>query len=165
MALAKTFVRVGLGMQSSSVPVLSRCSDVRLLCRLGVLIAQNNPMLVKAMAPLSLFMKVSAPADCLFCALLEEPSLDGSERYRDWFIKENRRRMVSNYRCARDWLEARGFNVAPSNAGHFMWVDLGSKFGWKTVDDEEEGFCRLFDAGLYIVSATQTKKTLHILSD
>ena len=114
-------------------------------------------MLVKAMAPLSLFIKVSAPADCLFSALLEEPSVDGSERYRDWFVRENKRRMASNYRLARDWLEVRGFSVVPSNAGHFMWVNLGSRLGWKTADDEEEGFCRLFDAGLYIVSAMQRK--------
>ena len=122
-------------------------------------------MLVKAMASLSLFIKISAPADCLFCALLEESSLDGTERYRDWFIRENKRRLVSNYHLARDWLEARGFNVVPSNAGHFMWVDLGSKLGWKTVEDEEEGFCRIFDAGLYIVSSTQARKRLRILSD
>ena len=110
------------------------------------------------MAPLSLFMKVSSSADCLFSALLEEPSLDGTERYRDWFLRENRRRLESNYQLAKSWLEARGFHVIPSNAGHFLWVDLGSRMGWKTVEDEEDGFCRLFDAGLYLVSLDRRKK-------
>jgi 1-aminocyclopropane-1-carboxylate synthase len=119
--------------------------------RLGVLISQGNPTLIKAMAPLSLFMKVSSPADCLFSALLEAPSQDGSEQYRTWFIRENQRRLESNYRLARDWLVDRGFHVVPSNAGHFLWVDIGSKLGWKTVEDEEEGFATIFDAGLYIV--------------
>ena len=115
------------------------------------------------MAPLSLFMKVSSSADCLFSALLEEPSLDGTERYRDWFLRENRRRLESNYQLAKSWLEARGFHVIPSNAGHFLWVDLGSRMGWTTAEDEEDGFCRLFDAGLYIVSSNQKKKTVSLL--
>ena len=79
-------------------------------------------------------------------------------------MRENRRRIESNYRLARDWLQARGFNVAPSNAGHFLWVDLGSRLGWTTVDEEEDGFCRLFDAGLYIVSVALTRPTLRMLN-
>jgi 1-aminocyclopropane-1-carboxylate synthase len=104
------------------------------------------------MAPLSLFIKVSSPADCLFSAPLEAPSRDGSERYCAWFMGENKRRLELNYRLAREYLAERGFDVVPSNAGHFLWVDIGSRMGWKTLDDEEDGFARIFDAGLYIVS-------------
>jgi hypothetical protein len=53
--------------------------------------------------------------------------------------------------------------VAPSNAGHFLWVDLGSRLGWTTAEEEEDGFCRLFDAGLYIVSVAQARVTLRTL--
>jgi 1-aminocyclopropane-1-carboxylate synthase len=66
-------------------------------------------------------------------------------------MRENRWRLESNYRLARDYLTDKKFNVVPSNAGHFLWVDIGSRLGWKTVDDDEDGFARIFDAGLYIV--------------
>lgn len=65
---------------------------------------------------------------------------------------EIKRRLELNYRLAREYLAERGFDVVPSNAEHFLWVDIGSRMGWKTLDDEEDGFARIFDAGLYIVS-------------
>jgi 1-aminocyclopropane-1-carboxylate synthase len=120
--------------------------------RLGVLITRNGQDLTHALAPLSLFTKISTPADCLFSALLTEPHADGKESFVSWFMRENSTRLGSVHEFAVDWFNSRGVDVTPSNAGHFIWVNIGKKMGWKTVEEEEAGFCRIFDAGLYIVS-------------
>lgn len=92
---------------------------------------------------------VSSPADIIWSSLLlDKPALNT-------FIKENRARLAEAHAFTRGWFEARGVGVAVSNAGHFIWVDLGSRLG---MGDGEEGvkrekkvFQELLDGGVYIV--------------
>lgn len=155
--------------------------------RLGVLITQHNPLLLRTLAQTSMLMKISSPADVLFTALLTSPppasaisassTVAAPKSYVEWFTQENRRRLTEAHAYVRGWFEERGCPVADSNAGHFVWVDIGarvhwtsfdahavhhadssplalaSQMGWTTTEQEKAGFQRLLDGGVYIVRA------------
>jgi hypothetical protein len=50
-----------------------------------------------------------------------------------------------------DWFAARGVRVSYSNAGNFVWVNLGEVAGIKSAKQEKRVFQRLLDGGVYIV--------------
>lgn len=61
---------------------------------------------------------VSAPADALFSALLSH------QTFYNNFVATNQARMAQAYRLVTRWCRHHGITYTPSNAGHFLLVDL-----------------------------------------
>lgn len=61
---------------------------------------------------------VSAPADALFSAILSNEAF-----YRS-FIATNQARMSQAYQLVTAWCRHHSISYTPSNAGHFLLVDL-----------------------------------------
>ena len=103
-----------------------------------------------------MLMKISSPADVLFSALLTSKSspTPSNQTFLAWFVKENRRRLTEAHAVVRTWFEERGVRVADSNAGHFCWVQVGERMGWRSVAEEKAGFQKMLDGGVYLVSKT-----------
>jgi aspartate/methionine/tyrosine aminotransferase len=78
--------------------------------RVGSLISQANPLLLRAMANTSMLMKISSPADVIWSTLLAD-----TEKLTE-FVALNRERLTEAAQFVRDWFEARGVQVANSNA-------------------------------------------------
>ncbi|KAI9635941.1 pyridoxal phosphate-dependent transferase [Dioszegia hungarica] len=120
--------------------------------RVGSLISQHNPLLLRAMANISMLMKISSPADIIWSSLLTDSTALTA------FISENRRRLAEAHALTRGWFTARGVPVANSNAGHFIWVNLGGKLGFEEgeagVKEEKKVFQELLDGGVYIAPGT-----------
>ncbi|GMK59407.1 hypothetical protein CspeluHIS016_0800130 [Cutaneotrichosporon spelunceum] len=116
--------------------------------RVGALVSQANPLLLRAMAGTSMLMKISSPADVIWSALLR----DGDKLAE--FIALNRARLTEAGTYVRDWFEARGVPVAHSNAGNFVWVDLGARLGFREAKEEKRIFQRLLDGGVYVAPGT-----------
>ncbi|ORY25180.1 pyridoxal phosphate-dependent transferase [Naematelia encephala] len=116
--------------------------------RIGSLVSQHNPLLLRAMANTSMLMKISSPADVIFSTLLTDDS------YLEYFISTNRQRLGDAQAFVRGWFVQRGVTVAPSNAGNFIWVDLGGKLGFRDVATEKKVFQKLLDGGVYIAPGT-----------
>ncbi len=70
---------------------------------------------------------VSSAADALWSAMLND------ETFLPWFISTNRERLAAAYERCREWCETMKIPYTPSNAGHFMMVDL-SAYLPKTLD-------------------------------
>jgi hypothetical protein len=132
--------------------------------RFATLISQHNTELHRAMSSFGLFIKPSSVSDALLYALLTAPppaadediQKDGPtetfECYADWFIHTNQRRMRDAYRYMRDRLETAGLEVVSSHAGHFIWTKVSNEAGWGSWVGELDGFGKIFDTGVYIVS-------------
>jgi 1-aminocyclopropane-1-carboxylate synthase len=106
---------------------------------------------------------VSSPADIIWSSLLNDATaLTG-------FITENRRRLGEAHAFTREWFESRGVPVAPSNAGHFIWANLGARLGFprgdEGVKEEKRVFQQLLDGGVYIVSMPIRTRTCSELID
>lgn len=135
---------------------------IALAIRFATLVSQYNTELHRAMASFGLFIKPSSVSDALLYALLTAPSPTGNEDqdshsgsfecYADWFIHTNQRRMRDAYRYMRDRLERAGLAVVPSHAGHFIWTKVSEEAGWGSWEGELDGFGKIFDGGVYIVS-------------
>lgn len=78
--------------------------------RVGALISQANPLLLRAMAATSMLMKISSPADVIWSALLTDREKLGE------FVALNRQRLSEAGAFVREWFESRGVPVAHSNA-------------------------------------------------
>jgi DNA-binding transcriptional MocR family regulator len=122
------------------------------------------------MASFGLFIKPSSATDALLYAMLTGPSPSnapgGFDSYADWFIHTNQERMGHAYRYMRDRLEKMGLEVIPSTAGHFLWTKVPDELGWNTWDEELAGFERIFDGGVYIVSASfERVRAVHSRAD
>lgn len=71
-------------------------------------------------SPSSLLNYPAAPADLITTSILSTPS------FTTPYIATNRARIAAAYAFATGWLRARAIAFAPgSNAGFFLWVDLG----------------------------------------
>jgi 1-aminocyclopropane-1-carboxylate synthase len=123
---------------------------------------------------------VSSPADVIFSALLNDKSALND------FIKTNQSRLSEAQAYTRSWFQNRGIAVADSNAyvdcvclptswptfccrkptqadqvgaddsGHFVWVNLGVRLGFRDAAEEKRVFQLLLDGGVYIVCACPT---------
>ncbi|WVQ80398.1 hypothetical protein IAT38_002503 [Cryptococcus sp. DSM 104549] len=111
--------------------------------RVGSLISQNNPLLLRAMANTSMLMKISSPADVIWSTLLLDKT-----RLRN-FITTNRERLAEAQAFTRSWFEARGVEVADSNAGNFIFVNLGARLNFTDAHTEKKVFQKLLDGGVY----------------
>ncbi|GAA5933304.1 uncharacterized protein JCM15063_001278 [Sporobolomyces koalae] len=86
--------------------------------RLGVLVSQSNPDLHTAMESSCLLMKISSASDALWSSLLLDPVA------LPHYLEMNRTRLAQAYQAAINFLECHGIDYRPSNAGHFVWIDL-----------------------------------------
>lgn len=116
--------------------------------RVGALVSQANPLLLRAMAGTSMLMKISSPADVIWSTLLSD------EDKLAEFIALNRARLTEAGKYVREWFEARGVPVAHSNAGNFVWVDIGKRLGCRDAKEEKRIFQRLLDGGVYVAPGT-----------
>lgn len=78
--------------------------------RVGALISQANPLLLRAMANTSMLMKISSPSDVIWSALLND------KKGLEAFLRLNVERLREASGYARRWFEERGVEVAYSNA-------------------------------------------------
>jgi aspartate/methionine/tyrosine aminotransferase len=86
--------------------------------RIGTLISQCNPDLLRAMKATAKLYMVSSPADALFCSLIED------ERVYHDFIKTNAARMAQAYDIFVHWADHHTIEYTPCNAGHFILLNL-----------------------------------------
>jgi 1-aminocyclopropane-1-carboxylate synthase len=88
--------------------------------RVGVLISQDNPVLLDAIMVTSFFMLVSSPANILWSSILED---------RDFllsFVSANQGHLATAFQHMSEWLRFHHIAYIPSNAGHFMMINLQS---------------------------------------
>lgn len=86
--------------------------------RIGVLISQSNKDLMRAMISLGMIAQMSSPAAALWYTLINDAP------FRDWYVKENRRRLSASYEYIVDWASHHKVPYVPSNAGHFVMLDF-----------------------------------------
>jgi len=86
--------------------------------RIGTLVSQSNTELLRAMKSTAKLYMVSAPADALFSSLLSNDSF-----YRS-FVATNQARMSLAYQVVTRWCRHHTIRYTPTNAGHFILVDL-----------------------------------------
>ncbi|WWC89629.1 uncharacterized protein L201_004554 [Kwoniella dendrophila CBS 6074] len=111
--------------------------------RVGCIISQNNPFLLRTMLHTCFLMKVSSPADVLLSELLnDKPKFKA-------MIAENRRRLTAASSYCREWFMARGIPAMDTVAGHFMFVDFREHLNITTFDQEKALWQRLMDVGVY----------------
>ncbi|WVQ76353.1 hypothetical protein IAR50_006018 [Cryptococcus sp. DSM 104548] len=116
--------------------------------RIGALITPNNPNLIRTMANTSMLMKLSSPADVIWSSLLNDKETLNN------FLNKNKERLGEAQAFVRDWFEERGVVVADSNAGNFVWVNIGQKLGGIDANTERMIFQKLLDSGVYIAPGT-----------
>lgn len=112
--------------------------------RVGSLVSQANPLLLRAMANTSMLMKLSSASDVIWSALLRDT------HFLPQFVALNRARLAEAAAYVRGWFEARGVVVADSNAGNFAWVDIGGALGFRDAVEEKKVFQKLLDGGVYV---------------
>jgi 1-aminocyclopropane-1-carboxylate synthase len=117
----------------------------RFVVRLGALVSQHNPRIFRTLAPMSMQLKVSSPADVVFSTLLNSD-------YLSTFLETNRQRLGEAQAFVRSWFEERGVMVRPCHAGHFVWIDMGTRLSILDTAEEMAIFQRSLDGGVYIVS-------------
>ncbi|OWZ30063.1 hypothetical protein C356_06044 [Cryptococcus neoformans c45] len=112
--------------------------------RVGSLVSQHNPFLLRSMANTSMLMKLSSPADVIWSTLLQD------KMALKKFITTNRQLLGEAQAFIRKWFEDRGVPVADHNAGNFVWVNLGAALEFDDVTTEKRIFQKLLDGGVYI---------------
>jgi len=97
--------------------------------RLGVLVSQANPELHTAMESSCLLMKISSASDILWSSLLLDPVALPT------YLEMNRSRLAQAYQHAISFLEQHEISYRPSNAGHFVWIDLRRYLPERAAED------------------------------
>jgi hypothetical protein len=121
------------------------------LNRIGVLVNQDNQELFRLMAGMSIFSKISAPADVIFSSLL-------SSEYLSTYLLISQERLRAAHQLVETWFSARGCTVHRCDAGPFLWVYMGDRLGITTWEEEARLHMRLFEeGGVYIVSIIATR--------
>lgn len=100
--------------------------------RLGVYVNQGNDPVIAAMTALGILSQASAPAGALWYTWLED------DAFVTWFFKENHRRMTNTYAYVTTWTQKHEIPFVPSNAGHFLLLDLRRFLPDVKSDDSEE---------------------------
>ncbi|ETN37243.1 uncharacterized protein HMPREF1541_08233 [Cyphellophora europaea CBS 101466] len=121
--------------------------------RLGCLISQSNPALHEALTSVALMSSVSSIADHVVANLLED---DG---FANNYIATNQQRLSQSYSHVIDFLRGHDLEYTPgSNAGFFVWVNLGAAYLQKHPDRRgkrdltEEVMDALLEQKLYLAS-------------
>lgn len=122
------------------------------------MVTQHNPDLITTLALLHLQTKISSPADVAFATLL-------TSDYLPIFLEINVKRLAEAQAQATRWFEQRrGVTVKASNAGHFIWLDLGSRLGIKSFSEELEVYQRLLDGRVYVASPGRTATATSVVA-
>ncbi|PWN34512.1 PLP-dependent transferase [Meira miltonrushii] len=108
------------GLNPSHVHVISSASKDFSIngFRIGIFISQHNPDLITSMGANARFAQTASPAGQLFASLLND------RKYLAWFLQENRRRLTITFDKVTEFLSHHGIPFVPSNAGHFLLIDL-----------------------------------------
>jgi len=88
--------------------------------RIGALVSQSNPALVSTAMCSAAFSMVSAPAGILWSNVLNDHA------FLEEFIKENQKQLAIAYAHTLKWIKFHKIPYIPSNAGHFLLIDLSS---------------------------------------
>lgn len=86
--------------------------------RIGVLISQHNPEIITSVLSTSIFMMVSSPSDILWSSILNDADFLAK------FIKMNQQRLGETYDYITSWLKFHQVPYLPSNAGHYLMIDM-----------------------------------------
>lgn len=125
--------------------MIRKIANLKPATRIGALVTQHNPRLLRTLAQMSSQIKISSPSDVIFSSLLQSD-------YLPTYLELNRSRLGQAQAKVRTWFERRGVYVKPCNAGHFVWVNLGARLGIQSKEEELGIFQKLLNGGLYIVS-------------
>lgn len=101
--------------------------------RVGTFISQYNAELMAAMKVTTKLYMVSSPADALFSSLLTD------QDFYPHFVQMNQARLSRAYERVKTWCVRHAIPYKPSNAGHFLLVDLARFL------PREMGGCELVD--------------------
>ncbi|WVN87327.1 uncharacterized protein L203_102505 [Cryptococcus depauperatus CBS 7841] len=112
--------------------------------RVGSLVSQSNPFLIRVMSNTSMLMKLSSPADIIWSNLLQ------NKVALTKFITTNCQRLAEAQAFTRKWFEGRGVQVGDSNAGNFIFINLGKSMGFHDAKSEKRLFQKLLDGGVYV---------------
>ncbi|TYJ52364.1 hypothetical protein B9479_007020 [Cryptococcus floricola] len=138
--------------QPIATPRLKPTTSLSSFCangfRIGALISPSNPHLLLTMAKTSSLMRISSPSDVIWSCLLNDKATLQA------FIDKNRERLAEAQAFVRGWFEGRGVVVADSNAGNFVWINLGQRLGFTDVQTEKQVFHKLLHSGVYIAPGT-----------
>ncbi|KPI45343.1 1-aminocyclopropane-1-carboxylate synthase-like protein 1 [Cyphellophora attinorum] len=104
--------------------------------RLACLVSQSNPAFHEALTSVALLSSASSMADHTVANLLEDAE------FTDQYIQENAKRLSTAYSQVVAFLRKHKIKYTPgSNAGFFLWVDLGEAYLRK--HPERRGKCDL----------------------
>lgn len=91
--------------------------------RVGFIVSQHNNELHKALTPVSIYSYASLLADSAATGLL------GDDKFVDWYISENQRRLKANYELVAGWADSQGIEYAKGvNAAFFLWLNFGKVY-------------------------------------
>ncbi|ORY02342.1 PLP-dependent transferase, partial [Basidiobolus meristosporus CBS 931.73] len=86
--------------------------------RVGVVLSPYNPELIESLQSVALFTGISSTTDSLLTSLLRE------ESWMDWFVEENKRRLLQSYQRLSGFCDEHSILYQPCSAGHFVWFDF-----------------------------------------
>ncbi|KAF8251923.1 ACC synthase [Wilcoxina mikolae CBS 423.85] len=115
--------------------------------RLGAMISQNNPLVLRAMGSIANFTWPSGPADMAWTAILSD------NQFLEKWMRTNKRRLGEQYRRVAAILKQYGIKYHnKGNAALFLWVDL-TEYLPPRVDalkGERQLTQRFIDGGVYL---------------
>uniref|UniRef100_A0A0W0EV08 Aminotransferase class I/classII large domain-containing protein n=1 Tax=Moniliophthora roreri TaxID=221103 RepID=A0A0W0EV08_MONRR len=91
--------------------------------KVGALVSQNNPDVVKAIGDSLMATPISSAADCIFTAILDD------EEFCDSYLKDNRIRLAKAFELLGEWCEFHGLPFVRAEAAVFALVDLAPIIG------------------------------------
>jgi len=102
--------------------------------KVGALVSQHNPTIVKMLDVALRATPISSAADALFTHVLMggwDEDLDGSQNevhqlgtFARWFLDENVKRMSKAFDLVGSWCDFHGLSFVPASAGVFFLVDF-----------------------------------------
>ncbi|KAH7020565.1 pyridoxal phosphate-dependent transferase [Ilyonectria destructans] len=91
--------------------------------RLGGVISQSNPLLHTALVPGALYSMCSSLADHAFTKVLEDSA------WVDSYLAKNKEKLEEHYKLIASWATEHNIRYERgSNAGFFLWVNLGEAY-------------------------------------
>jgi len=88
--------------------------------RMGVMVSQHNPALIRAILSTSILMKVSSPADSIWSTMLND------KEFLPYYLKENKKRLGQAYDSVTEVLKKYQVPYNAASAGVFLWVDFSA---------------------------------------
>ncbi|KAK9704542.1 hypothetical protein K7432_010122 [Basidiobolus ranarum] len=108
--------------------------------RVGVVLSPYNSELIEALQSVALFTSISTTTDSLMCSLLKD------EKWMDWFVAENKQRLLRSYQRLTSFCDQHNIKFRPSSAGHFVWFDFRDEVQMLTTSDSKDAELLLWNA-------------------